>query len=333
MFRDNLELRRYDNINFVLSHGSLGDAITSLPAVCWARKMHSLDMRMTVWVAAHQVALFEHLIGGTGLVFKSLAELPAAEKTGDKNLAGPVVVNYTLKDQITRNRYDMVSYAFATLLDRQVECIEELNYPHWAPLGERPLEAPYIVFPISSTNDMGVFHPSVLEPIIEWALARGLQPVFTGSFTTNVVMLEKGKPIPLRMRDTYADIRPDLRDKAIDMRGKTATLLELRDWLGHAAAVVGVDGGALHLAGTTEVPIVYGCTRVSPRHRPICRFNELNWKTIHVEPTDLECAGCQSNWTLMFHHNFGTCAYGDAKCVTALNAEDFIDALQELEIA
>jgi hypothetical protein len=48
--------------------------------------------------------------------------------------------------------------------------------------------------------------------------------------------------------------------ECIDLREKT-TLLELRDVLGHAAAVVGVDGGTLHLAGTTDVPIVFARAR------------------------------------------------------------------------
>jgi ADP-heptose:LPS heptosyltransferase len=122
----------------------------------------------------------------------------------------------------------------------------------------------------------------------------------------------------------------ELYKQCIDMRNKTDDLLTLREWLGHAAAVVGIDGGTLHLAATTEVPIVYGCTRVEPFHRSIVRNDEYNWRLLHVTPRDLECAGCQSKMFFMFKHNFANCVYGDNKCTTALRGEDFIEALEEL---
>jgi hypothetical protein len=127
------------------------------------------------------------------------------------------------------------------------------------------------------------------------------------------------------------DLPPKLREWCVDKRDQT-TLMELRDWCGHARAVIGVDGGTLHLAGTTEVPIIYGCTRVSPRHRGIVRMDVRNWRLIHIEPRNLECAGCQSNWTLMFGHNFAKCAYGDNLCVEQLHIDDFVDAMQELGV-
>jgi len=94
--------------------------------------------------------------------------------------------------------------------------------------------------------------------------------------------------------------------------------------------VVGIDGGLLHLAGTTAVPIVYGMTHVEPRCRPIVRGGQRNWNVVHVTPRNLGCSGCQSNWTLMFRHDFRFCLYKDYACTSALHAEDFINGLTAL---
>lgn len=326
MYRDGIELRTEDHINFVLSHGALGDAISSLPAVIWARKNHALDMTMAAWVAPYQVDLFRHICGGPGLDFQPLDKLVEALKSGDDKYAGVCTVNYAIKDTITRNRHDMVEYAFAALIDRQVDSVEEKCYPHWAPLGPRVLEMDYAVVPVGATNRASTFQVSVMAPYLEWLLAQGITPVLTGKRgETGVTMLAAGKPIKLLIHDKVHELPEALLAKCIDMRDKT-TLLELRDLCGHAKIVAGVDGGTLHLAGTTDVPIVYGCTRVDPRHRGIVRHGEHNWNLIHVVPRDLECAGCQSNWTLLFKFDFSGCGYKDFKCTESLQAADFIEA-------
>lgn len=328
MFRKDVPLRTEDNVNFLLTHCALGDGIASLPAIRWAREMHTQDTGMTVWAPTHMLPLFKHLIGGVGLKFMPLDEFKTVRQVGDNEHAGACVINSVHKNNITRNRFDMVRFAFATMLDREVDDISEMNYPHTAPLGPRPYEDPYVVVPVGATNALGVFHPKSLLPVLEWLIDCNYKPVLTGAKNIHVHVLEKGKPILLRVRD-MVDEKEKIYAKCVDMRDKT-DLLQLRDWCGHANAVVGLDGGTLHLAGTTDVPIVYGCTRVSPRHRGIVRYDEMNWHLEHVVPRDLECSGCQSNWTLMFGHNFSDCAYGDAICVEQLHADDYINALSAL---
>lgn len=329
MYRDGIEIRTEDGINFILAHCALGDGISSLPAIVWARKNHTFDIRMTVWGPTHMLPLFEHLIGGPGLNFAPLDEFKMVREKGDERYAGACVINAVHHNHVTRNRYDLVDFAFATMIDRQVDSVAEKCYPHWAPLGPRPYDEPYVVLPVGATNEASVFHPKVLTPVLEWLLAVGYQPVLTGAKNIHVHTMEKGKPELLVVRDRVDAVPRELVEQCTDLREKT-DLLQLRDWLGHANAVVGIDGGTLHLAGTTDVPIVYGCTRVDARHRPIVRHNELNWNLVHVKPRDLECAGCQSNWTLVFQHNFANCAYKDFKCVEQLHADDFIAAMRQL---
>lgn len=333
MYRDGVEVRTEDGINFLLTHCALGDAISSLPAICWARKMHSLDIRMTVWAATHMLPLFEHLIGGVGLRFKPLDEFKIVQQAGDPEFAGSCVINSVHRNHVTRNRFDMVDFAYATLLDRQPDGPHEKNYPYWAPLGS-PAEFikgddPYVIVPVGSTNEASTFRAEVLGPILEWLLQEDYLPVLTGAHNTHVHAIEKGKPKLLVVTDEVAKLPADLLALCLDLRNRT-DLMQMRDLCGHAAAVVGVDGGTLHLAGTTEVPIVYGTTRVAPRHRGIVRHDQVNWNLRHVEPRDLDCRGCQSNWTLMFGHDFRHCAYEDFACTKQLHPDDFTNALHEL---
>jgi len=331
MWRDNLEIIEHENVNFLLTHGAIGDMITSLPAVVYARRTHTPALNMNVWAARYQVELIEHLIGRPGINVLPLDEFRFTNE--DKSKVGTGSKNCITPPVVTRNRFDLVDYAYATLLDLQCEADWQRCYPHKAPLGDTPCFAdkPYVVFPTGATNAPSVMQPELLAGLIEWAISKGFRPVLVGKSTTDVVMYEEEKPHKLTITDRTDEIRPELLEACLDLRDKT-TLMELRDICGYAVAVVGIDGGTLHLAGTTEVPIVYGCTRVDPKHRSIVRHNEKNWKVRHVTPRNLECAGCQSHWTLKFSHDFSKCIYGDALCSKQLCAEDFIKALEELEV-
>lgn len=328
MFRDGIELRTDDNINFLLSHGALGDVIASLPAIKWARENHTLDLRMTVWAPRHLVELVDHLIGQQGLKVQPLDEFEMVRKKGHDEFAGSCVINSTLKGTVTRNRYDMVDFAFATLLDRQPMTERERSYVQGRRLIYPAIEGRYVVVPVGATNKASTFKAEVLGPFLEWLVAHETKPVLVGKpGATGVVMMDGDKPHPLTVHDEVDLLPSALLKECIDMRGKTS-LIELRDMCANAQAVVGVDGGTLHLAGTTDVPIVYGCTRVLPWHRSITRRAIRNWRVTHVTPRDLECAGCQSNWTLMFKYDFSNCAYKDFKCTSALHADDFIAATE-----
>lgn len=329
MYRDGKELRTQDHVNFILNHGAIGDMIASLPAIRWARQNHTPDMTMAAWVAPYQVELVRHLIGQPGLDVQPISDFKAVLEKGSDKYAGPAVMNSTFKDQVTRNRTDLVAYSYMTLLDRQIEDVSELNYVS-APLGPQKIGGDYVVIPVGSTNEASVFHAHVMGPYLEWLLARGLRPVLVGKRgKSEIKMLSAGKHHELVVSDKVNELSPDLFGRCLDLRNKT-TLLELRDILGHARLVAGVDGGTLHLAGTTDVPIVYACTRVDPKHRGITRDDEPNKHLVHVTPRDLECAGCQSNWTLMFKFNFAQCGYDDYACTKLLHPDDFIEASEIL---
>lgn len=332
MWRDNIELLTEPVVNMVLNHGALGDVICSLPAIIHARRTHSNALRIRVWAPPWQMELLDHLLKPYGeFEIKDFTQFPKKKVEREGWDGGPVAINQMPFNTHTRNRVHMVDYAFGCLLDARPESMAERNYPTKAPLGKSPVHAPYIVFPVGATSGNKLFKAHVMQPILEWALVNDYTPVLVGTKTshTHVQVGNEVSIKPLEIIDEVDKLPKALYDMCVDLREQT-TLLGLRDVLGHADAVVGVDGGTIHLAGTTDTCIIYAMGTTLPKHRYIPRKGNPNYKIRYVGPRDLECTGCQSNMTLLFHHDFRHCVYKDDKCMDQLHPDDFIDGLKEL---
>lgn len=334
MYRDGKQVLTHLDHRFILSHGALGDTITSLPALVHARASVSPQMKMQVYVAPWQVDLVAHLLAPYGeFDVRPMTEVPL--KYADRLKAwGDEVsnsVNAPVMNTHTRNRVHMVDFAFNFLIDARPENMLQRSYPTAAPLGERKFAEKYVVFPVGATSDNKLFHASVMTPILRWVIEQGMRPMLVGTKVSRTrADMGDGESVPIVIRCQTDMIPPEVLSACIDMREKT-TLLELRDLLGYATAVVGVDGGTLHLAGTTDVPIIYAMGTTLPKHRYIARNGDPNYKVRYVGPRDLECTGCQSNW-LMTRFYFGDCPYGDNKCMELLHPQDFIDGLKEIVV-
>lgn len=331
MYRDRQQLLTSSVHNFVLNHGALGDIITSLPAIIQARRA-SPSMELKVYVPSWQLNFIEHLLAPYGeFDVRDIATFPLKAAERAELDIGPVSMNAAINNTHTRNRVHMVDYAFAFLTDSKPESMQQRSYPTEAPLGAHILHdcEPYVVFPVGATSDNKLFRASVMTPILQWVLERGYRPVLVGSRESRTnAQTADGKLEKLVIRDQADLIPQSLLFECRDLRDKT-TLLELRSVCGFARAVVGVDGGTLHVAGTTDVPIVYASGTTLPKHRYIARHGDHTYKIRYVGPRDLECAGCQSNWT-MTQFDFRFCAYGDNLCMEKLHPEDFINGLIEL---
>lgn len=330
MYRDGTELLTHEVHNFVLNHGALGDVITSLPAIIHARLSHNDRLKLKVWCPPWQMDLIEHLLRPYGefeiLDFNTFPLKKAQREDWD---GGPTSLNQMLHNTHTRNRVHMVDYAFGCLLDARPESMAQRSYPTKAPLGDAQVPGKYIVFPVGATSDNKLFKAAVMAPIMDWCYDKGYAIVVVGTKTSHTMVEIGNKTLePVVLRDEFDKLPALTSVPFVDLREKT-TLLQLRDVLGHAAAVVGVDGGTLHLAGTTDTNIVYASGTTLPKHRYIARHGNPSYKIRYVGPRSLECAGCQSNWT-MTAIDFRFCAYDDNLCMDRLHEEDFINALKEL---
>lgn len=329
MYRDGKQVLTSHVHSFLLNHGALGDMITSLPAIVHARQNVSDMMVMKVYAPPWQTELVEHLLKPYGkFIVRPITEFPLERaKRADWN-GGPNSLNAALHNTHTRNRVHMVDYAFNFLTDSRPENMLQRSYPTAAPLGPKTLEGDYVVFPVGATSDNKLFKASVMGPIMEWCQSKDYSTILVGTKTSHTQVETAAGLEPIVLRDEVDKLPPAALAKCVDVREKT-TLLDLRDILGHARAVVGVDGGTLHLAGTTDTNIIYAMGTTHPRHRYIARNGDPSHKIRYVVPRDLECAGCQSNWP-MSRWDFRGCAYGDSKCVDQLHPDDFIDGLREL---
>lgn len=330
-YRDNTQLLSEKQVNLVLNHGALGDVITSLPALVRARQSHPNGLNIRVWAPSWQEELLKHLLAPYGeFEILHFEDFPKDWKDRKDWGQGPVALNSCPYNTHTRNRTHMVDYAFHYLLDACPENMEQRSYPTLAPFGERTVHGKYIVFPVGATSDNKLFRASVMAPIMQWALDNGYIPVIVGTKTSFVkAQSADGSIEPIVLRDEVDKLPIDIFQLCVDLREKT-TLLQLRDVCAYAQAVVGTDGGTIHLAGTTDTNIIYGLTTTLPQHRYIARHGDPHRKIRYVGPRNLECTGCQSNWILFFHHDFRFCPYGDSICTEKLDAEDFINGLKEL---
>lgn len=331
MYREGRQIIDIGRMNFVLSQGALGDIITSLPAIIKARQHYDPILKMRVWGPSWQHELLEHLLKPYGefeiLNFEDFPHKKAA-RSGPEWENDSIAINQAAYSTFTRNRVSMIDYAFNFLLDARPESMAERNYPTEAPLGPRTIEQKYVVFPVGATSTNKLMKASVMVPLIKWALDKGYAPVIVGTKTSYVKAQGSKGLEPIVLIDEANRIPADLLAACVDMRERT-TLLQLRDLCGYAAAVIGVDGGSLHLAGTTDTNIVFASGTTLPSHRYIPRYGDPNYHIRYVGPRDLECTGCQSRW-LMSRQDFRHCFYGDSKCMDLLHPDDFVAGLQEL---
>ena len=159
------------------------------------------------------------------------------------------------------------------------------------------------------------------EDILEFAIqlkSRGLLPVFVGKTDSDLSLDHK-------TLQSFSSLPDDISEYGVDLRNKT-NLLELATIMGSSFAVCGIDSGPIHLAATTDVPIIAGFSLVSSEYRIPPRKPGTTF--IALDST-IVCAGCESKWASAYH-NFDQCFFGHGDCVKSISADRFmthIDAL------
>lgn len=111
---------------------------------------------------------------------------------------------------------------------------------------------------------------------------------------------------------------PELDAGRIVVWGDDFSLAELRVLVDRAALYIGGDSGPMHVAATSHVPIVslYGPT-LPARSAP---WRDARWPTASVETEGLECRPCDQR----------SCAPGDFRCLTRIDAQRVVDAAERL---
>ncbi len=83
-----------------------------------------------------------------------------------------------------------------------------------------------------------------------------------------------------------ADVISADYENGLNLINKTDTL-EIAAIMDKATAVIGMDGGLIHVAGFTDTQIVAGYTLVDPVHVAPIRYNAQSYKFKAIEPNIL----------------------------------------------
>lgn len=143
--------------------------------------------------------------------------------------------------------------------------------------------------------------------VISHIKSRGLTPVFMGK---SEMLTGNNSNVKTKWNDgTDYSTGVDLRDKT--------NLMQAAAIMSRAAVVIGHDNGLLHLAGCTDVPIVFGYNLASPEHRQPRRAIGKVYN-VELKRGELACNFCQSNTNFVIGYNFRECFYKDLKCMDML---------------
>lgn len=159
--------------------------------------------------------------------------------------------------------------------------------------------------------------PSEITKIAEYVHAKGLIPVYVGK--TGAISIWK---------NSLAICDFEYPGFGVDLRNDTS-FRELFTIMNQAKAVVGVDGGPIHIAFASKAPVVCGFTTIRPDLR--IPYRGLS-QTVPVTP-GIVCNFCEADWNLNFW-DFSKCPrkMETAECVKKMSALKFINALEQLGV-
>lgn len=179
----------------------------------------------------------------------------------------------------------------------------------------------YAVIPVDATADNRRLPAEVVNSLTKHLLTRGVTPVLLGKEELASDYISK-RAEGIKTRD------------CIDLRNKT-TLIEAAVILARARFVLGMDGGLLHLASCSSVPVVFIFTSVHPDFR-IPQRKAGRQTIVITPPKELHCRFCNTgepgkpSMTYVIGHDFKNCLYGDNLCTKIIDAKTLIPVVDKL---
>lgn len=182
------------------------------------------------------------------------------------------------------------------------------------------LPSEYAVITIEATADNRRLPAETINKLTEHLISRGVTPVFLGrsALGRDHISRAEGGINLWRVRDLRETT--SLREAACIMAG--------------AKFVLGIDGGLLHLACCSDVPVAFIFTTVHPQYR-VPRGRSARTVVV-VPPADLGCRFCNSgdpggpDMLYVLGHDFKHCLYKDNLCTKLITAETLIPVMDDL---
>ncbi len=302
-------------MSFIFMNGGCGDYITWMQSIRWLAT-EATWIEGTLIVPKYFRELAEYWMKPfPEWRFTDYASTDQIEKLNEMPYRGPVDLN---RESLNATGAHLSTCGWVYFTNK--ECAPD-GWDYYPPFKQEdlnsvmlPAEAAglhnYAVITTGETTNSRKVPPGGWNPIIEYVISKGLTPVFLGKS-----IVETGNPKNIHTswrKETNHTVGVDLRDKT--------SLMQAAAIMSRAKFVVGHDNGLLHLAGCTEVPIIFGYNLASPKHREPKR---PIGKTYNVCLTDkeLSCNFCQSRTNFVIGYNFRECFYGDLQCMSMLFAD------------
>lgn len=301
---------RVQRVNFVLGAGGIGDYTANLVALTWIQK-HYPHVAGVVWSPANFMEVAR-------LALAPWDVRPRWELT-DEDIKHPTYIPDPKLpiNVVGASLVDMGFILYANRNKAPVDAVYPSVIPDLSPTWRGVLPEKYVVIAAGHVDANRELPLPVIKAVAQTATSLGLRVVVLGKDQINEHYKATFSP------HLESALPPD----AINLVSAT-TLLEALAIMANAKAVVGMDGGLLHLAALTDVPIVFGYTVVGPEYRRPPRRPTL--KTIDVLPPG-GCQMCMEWVRFKYDHNFKTCLYKDNECVTthAMNPTVWVEAFKE----
>lgn len=309
-------------INITFINGGVGDLVGALTPVDYIMRKYPWITPL-VWMPDMMVDLARNLLPDHAQVFSY---------TDMKRKYDPSKPTKTTQwdGHTSAMRIHCVDYAYMKICD-ELPPVEERNYlklknpKKFLPEDFDPL-CQYVVITTGYTSDVKEFRPQYVNEIVKYVKSRDLNVVFLGSTATKT----GGAHV---IRGTFSQ-NIDY-SQGVNLVDKT-DLLEAAAIMYYATAVVGVDNGLMHVAGTTDVPIVGGFTFITPESKMPYRNNFLGWNCYPVVPDEtLKCRFCQTDTNFLYGHDYRKCMFRKEKgmeyrvnlCTKQMTPDKFIKHL------
>jgi hypothetical protein len=302
-----------DKVVYALNGAAIGDLIAAAPALKWSIETfhHKTDYKVAMFPEFRE--LFPFVPDDKIIPIQAQYEPGYAVrilnvmKGGGPNFCRP-----------TPARFKLTHYACINLLSRILPD-DQLKYVPLKKVDVSKFNIDFSKCVVIATTYRDIARsimPDELLKIAQYVQSKGLTPLYIGK--TGGISIWK----TLAVSDfEYPGFGIDLRDKT--------TLSESATIMSMCKAVVGMDSGSIHLAFTTDTPVVCGFTNVRPDLR--IPYRGLA-KTYAVTP-EIPCNFCQSDWALDFW-DFSKCPrqLKLPECAKKMTATKFIAGLEQLGI-
>lgn len=312
MFRDKPPQQK-TTVNVLLGDGGAGDHLCSLIAVDYIKRNYSW-INPLIWVPDYLLDFAKHVLPKDAVI----RNYTQAKDKFNESLPG---LTTQWKSQHTPMRTHPVDYAFHQLADVHFYTNEKKNYLKSKPIDISSFDLPenYIVITPTSVERVKRFSKETIDLLSQYVISLGYTPVYLGKDH-----VKTGRGLDINAETPDFD-----RSKGIDLINKT-NLIEAASIISGAKLFIGMDGGLVHLAGFTDTKIVAGYTFASPEHLMPIRNNKVGYNVFPVVPEEsLGCRFCQTNWGLLYNHDFRKCRYDDYKCTKDMTFEKFKKQIDE----